>query len=123
MRNWNSYIKLARTLAAKSNHPYYRYGCILFKKNKILSTGYNKLTTHPKSNTYGHTIHGELHCILGVKQVDLYKANIFVYMENNRGNIGTNSKPCKNCENLLKSVGIKNVYYFNHNNIKCLKLN
>lgn len=106
---------LAKNIAKKSSHKRYHYGCILFKKNKILSFGYNLLKTHPKSPHPFKHIHAEFHCLLGVPDNDIKDSSIYIYMER----IGTEtkgiSKPCKDCEKMLRNAGVRKVIYFDGN--------
>ncbi len=103
--------KLAKNLAQKSNHHKYKYGCILFHRHKIISTGWNIKRTHPKSpHPWKHT-HAEFYTILGVPANELEGASIFVYMERkNNGSKGI-GKPCKFCNRMLEDCGIKEVIY------------
>ncbi len=112
----NRFLQLAKKIAKKSNHPRYKFGCIIFKKNDIINIGYNQLKTHPKSPHLWKTIHAEFHTILGTDVSDLENSEIVIYMENKNGEVGL-SKPCKTCENMLSNVGIKRIYYTTENGI------
>lgn len=104
------YFKLAKVLSQKSNY-FHKLGAVVVKKNKIVGMGYNKPNkTHPKSNNNFKTVHAELDAILGVNLNELNGATIYVYRETKDGE-PANAKCCKNCEELLRMVGIKKICY------------
>lgn len=107
-------INICKTLAKKSNHYRYKFGCFLYKKNRIISKGYNQLKTDPKSPHEFKMLHAEIHCILRSKE-DIRGSTLFIYMEKPSGRTG-NSKPCECCHALLKKVGVKGVEYTIDNN-------
>lgn len=111
------YYSLAKRIAKKSNHPWYKLACIIYKKKKIVSIGYNQIKTHTKSPDEWKMLHAEVHSILGADPADLEGATAFVYKENRKGKVGT-AKPCKTCENLLRSVGIKHIFYTDTEGVK-----
>ncbi len=114
--NYIRYFELAKRVAKKSNHPTYKLGCILFKKKKIVGLGFNQIKTHTKSPDQWKMLHAEVHSVLGADPADMHGASAFVYMENKNGKVGK-AKPCKNCQQLLESVGIKHIYYTNGDRI------
>jgi len=104
-------LNLAKRLSEKSDHPKFKLGCVIFKKNNVVSVGFNKMKTHPRSPHHWKMIHAEFHALLGVSPSDLLGSSVFVYRENHKsGNVGL-AKPCKVCEKMLHDVGIKEVYY------------
>ena len=74
--------------------------------------------THPIMNAYGKTkwpgfnmgIHAEVHACLGVPVDDLQDASIYVCRVLKNG-VEAMAKPCKVCQNFLRSVGIREVYF------------
>ena len=121
----NHYFNLAHNACFYSDSPRTRLGAILVYKNKILSIGWNQNKTSPlqkslnrergydveASNAY-NTLHAEVNCLLKVKDLDIDwgKTSIFVYRIKKNGDSGL-ARPCKGCQALIKSLGIKNVYY------------
>ncbi len=55
-------------------------------------------------------IHAEFDAIIGADPADLKNSTVFVYRETKGGFIGL-AKPCKVCQDMLHSVGIRDVYY------------
>ena len=90
----------------------FRLGAILVYKNNIVSIGMNSYKTHPlmAARTEWPFLHAEQHAIVraGVDNcegLDLYIARVL------KNNDLALSKPCDVCTELIKDVGIKNVYY------------
>ena len=90
----------------------FRLGAILVHKNSIVSIGTNSYKTHPlmAARTEWPFLHAEQHAIIraGVDNcegLDLYIARVL------KNNDLAMSKPCDVCIELIKDVGIKNVYY------------
>ena len=57
-----------------------------------------------------------------INQKYLNKYNLLVVRINSEGQM-VNSRPCYNCLDMLKSCGIKNIYYSTENGIICEKVN
>jgi len=104
------YFNIASKLAKKSTSKF-RLGCVIVKKNSIVSFGWNNMTkTHPRCKTYGNYIHAELHAILNTNPEELKGSTAYVYRERKDGTKGM-SRPCPVCSEALKFVGIKKVCY------------
>ncbi|MEK6882041.1 MAG: deaminase [Nanoarchaeota archaeon] len=108
IRNWFYWI--ARTKEIASYSKYYivgrRTGCVLVRKNKLISKGFNKLKN--RKGLKGHTsVHSEIDA--------LNKANgktigsiAYIFRIN-----GGHSRPCRDCWDHLIQNGIKEIYYEN----------
>tara|TARA_R100000306_G_scaffold30909_1_gene33142 strand:+ start:46 stop:423 length:378 start_codon:yes stop_codon:yes gene_type:complete len=90
----------------------FRLGAVLVYKNSIVSTGTNSYKTHPlmAARTAWPFLHAEQHAIVraGVDNcegLDLYVARVL------KNNDLAMSRPCDICDQFIKDVGIKNVYY------------
>ena len=90
----------------------FRLGAVLVHRNSIVSIGMNSYKTHPlmAERTEWPFLHAEQHAIIraGVDNcegLDLYIARVL------KNNDLALSKPCKVCTELIKDVGIKNIYY------------
>lgn len=119
--NINRIFEIARKLAKKSDHPRYRLGCVLVKKNHIIGLGFNQSKTHSKSpHQYKH-LHAEIHAILGCDISDLKDSVAYVYRENKNSVCGL-AKPCPSCHGMLQSVGVKKVYYTDKDGYKSFDL-
>ena len=87
----------------------------IFQRNKILSIGQNSFKTHPIAKEYGHKgncLHAESSSIIRHGLEDCSGLSIAVLRIGRKNNL-TTSKPCVACETLIKSVGIRKVYYTN----------
>jgi len=111
----NKAIKLASKL---NDNKYNLVAIITDKKGKILSTGKNSYTkTHPKmalwSKKYGNPyriyLHAECHAILKLKEND--DPYVIYVARTGKNGEPLNSKPCKICMNVIKKVGIKEIFY------------
>ena len=111
------YFNLAQKMSFKSDHKQHLIGGCLVKKNKIISLGFNKVKTHPKSNSLHQHIHCELDCILGIDKELLEGATLYLYRQNKQG-VPSICRPCRFCEVLLKEVKIKKVCYTDNNTFK-----
>ena len=90
----------------------FRLGSVLVNKNSIISVGNNSYKTHPllKHRTEWPFLHAEQHAIIrrgldNCEGLDLYVVRI---LKNFNYAI---SYPCDVCKQLIKEVGIRNVYY------------
>lgn len=84
--------------------------CVIVDKNRVVSVGYNKCQTHPKSNHGYKQLHAELGAIIGMEYSELKGCTAYVYRENKQGEPRM-AKPCPTCEAALREVGIKKVCY------------
>lgn len=121
----NHYLKLAHNACFYSDFAKARLGAVLIYKGKTVSVGWNSTKTSPlqrELNRYRgydvdapeshNTLHAEVACLTKAKGLDIdwSRANLFVYRIKKNGSAGL-ARPCKGCQALIKSMGIKNVYY------------
>ena len=104
------FFELARRLSKHSDHYQHKLGCVIVRKNKILSVGFNKLSTHPKSPHAYHSLHAEISALIGLSYEDLRYCVAYVYRETKDGKTAL-ARPCPSCERALKLAGIRGVYY------------
>jgi deoxycytidylate deaminase len=89
-----------------------RHGAVVSKGKRVFGQGHNTYKTHP---TFGsgplNTLHAEAAAIRDAtnKGCSLHGATIYVV----RDNTNNMSKPCKHCQKLIKSHGIRKVCYTN----------
>jgi tRNA(Arg) A34 adenosine deaminase TadA len=104
------WFEAAKAAARKSpSDP--QMGAAIVKGSKLLSIGFNQRDkTHPRARNYSNCIHAELHAVLGLSHKDLKDADIYIYRELKSGVLAM-AKPCPFCWSLLKTVGIRRVYY------------
>ena len=72
-----------------------------------------RLNAHRFSVDTPHTIHAELACLLPLinrKDINFSDLSLYIYREFKSGELAP-SRPCASCEALIKSLGIRNIYY------------
>jgi deoxycytidylate deaminase len=99
--------------AMKSTHRV-KMGAVIFKRNRIISVGYNHPLRgakhlHPRYQKWKGSIHAEVDAILKAR-TDLRRCNIMVVRVNRFGEM-RNSKPCEQCCLYIQAVGIKKICY------------
>ena len=117
----NTYFKVAKQLSYKSDHRFHQHGSCIKKGKSVIGFGWNQLKTHRKAPSFFHSIHAEFHATLGLRPAELAGAEIYVYREHKNGNLA-NSKPCNNCLLMIRSLGIKKVWFTIENGISNIKL-
>lgn len=109
----NEKIKIATTEAMKSEMNF-KHGAIVWnKKIGIVSKAHNRRVPKQRLTNRSRTLHAEVGAIIKAiarqRTTDLSDLNIMVIRKSKTKL--SNSKPCKNCMNLIKETGIKNIYY------------
>lgn len=125
----NHYFNLARNACYYSDFMKARLGAVLIYKGKVMSVGWNSTKTSPlqrQLNRYRgydvdaseahNTLHAEVACLTKARDLDIDwgRASIFVYRIKKDESAGL-ARPCKGCQALIKSMGIKNIYYSTEN--------
>lgn len=117
-----AYFKAALAIAELSDHPQYKVGAVVVNKHKIISSGCNTDTKcHPiqkklDSDLFGSQCVGKLHSEVSAllplikNRVDLSNATIYVARKNKQGELAM-ARPCSRCEKLIRSCGIRRIYY------------
>ena len=113
MLSFNTLLTTAYNEAMKSSYKQ-RIGSVIFNKNIIISTGYNKTKSwkkhlHPKFKKWPTSIHSEAAAILNAK-TNLKNFDILVCRLAANNDL-TLAKPCPYCMDYLTYVGIKRIYY------------
>ena len=110
------YFEAARKVAETSTCRDYRHGAVLVKGSKIISSCKNenrhvKFGRRFRRRDCGYaTQHAELGCILGIDRTVTTGATLYVVRIGKAGDYRL-SKPCDMCQQVIKHVGIKKVYY------------
>lgn len=104
------FFKLAEKLAQKSDHPDHKHGAVVVYKNSVIGIGFNQNKTHTKSTHEFRTIHAEFSAILNSQQESFENCELYVVRKRKNGELA-NSKPCNSCARMLRSLGIKRVYF------------
>ena len=121
-KSHRAYFKTAKAIAELSDFPRVKIGCCAVYKHKIVSSGCNSTKTNPTQKRFNvhrfdadtpATIHAELSCLLPLinrKDIDFGNVSLYIYREHKSGDLAL-SRPCASCEALIKSLGIRNIYY------------
>lgn len=126
-------FEAARREAELSDFDQFHVGAVITYNGNIISRGHNSIKTHPVQKKYNKkyrkfnnkdgkmimdTIHAEMAACLNISYVqgldikNWNKVKIFIYriapgLKNGYGC----AKPCPACSNMLRDLGIKNIYY------------
>ena len=117
-------IRIAKKQANKSKY-IYRLGAVLTKGKRVLAVGHNSIT-HCEVNNFKNSRHAEMDVILKVLHRDnglssLAGATLYVTRVTQTGRTAM-AKPCHKCMKLIKSVGIKDIFYTTDTSIERIKL-
>ena len=115
------FLKLLQKLAKSSTHHQHKMSCIIAKKNRIISMGFNKVKTCPRINTRFNMIHAEIDALLGNSYEDLKGCTAYVYRAHKDGSLAM-SLPCPACMAALVESGIKKIIYSVENDFKEMNL-
>lgn len=117
-----AYFNIAKEVSLLSDFPRTKTGAVAVYKHHIVSSGCNSTKTAPlqkKLNSYRfsadtqHCIHAEVACLkplINRKDIDFKNVELYVYREYQTGELAI-AKPCASCEALIKSLGIRHIYY------------
>ena len=102
-----------------------RHSAALFKKNKVLSVGYNKSIkqinniNNNNNHSFKITVHAEVDALYQAsKKNDLRGIDIIIIRTKNLCNgqmTLRNSRPCNDCIDKMMKIGIRKVYYSDSN--------
>ena len=110
------YFDLAKRAAMESSYGKLRHGAVVVKGGSVVSFGFNKSNHCQFGQRFRHmdkgpaTQHAEISAILGLPRSATQGADIYVVRINNDCDWRM-SKPCPMCEQALKFVGVKRVFY------------
>lgn len=117
-----AYFEAAKSVAQLSDFPRINVGAVAVYKHRIISSGYNSNKTNPvqkRFNAYRFSaespacLHAEIACLLPLlnrKDINFRDVSLYVYREYKSGQLAI-AKPCASCNALIRSLGIKHVYY------------
>lgn len=104
-------FKHARIAAKRSKLYSHRVGAALFRKKQLVSVGYNTKKTHPNCPNE-LTQHAEFNVTKGFSPEEIDGCTLYIVRLTRTGKIGI-SKPCADCADYLRSLGLKKVYFSN----------
>lgn len=117
-----AYFNTAKAVSELSNHPKQKLGAVVVYKHRIISFGSNSITkcdpiqSKLDSIKYGVECPGKCHAETSAliplikNNVDCRGASIYVSRCHKDGTLAM-ARPCSSCEKLIRSLGIKKVYY------------
>ena len=120
-----AFFNAARAVSKLSDFPRVAVGSVAVYKHRIISSGCNSRKTdtiQKKYNIYRFvedtpaSIHSEIACLkplIGKKDIDFRYVDLYVYRENKNG-APMLARPCESCFNLVRDLGIRNIYYSNN---------
>jgi deoxycytidylate deaminase len=106
-------MQLAQRYALLSTHPKHKMGALIMSGKDIISAGYNKNRTHPRS-PHVFCIHAEVDAILKNRRGLMEGMTMYVIRVTPAGSWGT-STPCVGCSIFMKEYGIEQVVYIDEN--------
>ena len=114
-------FRVAKTVATLSDHKQ-KVGCVVVHKHRIISSGFNRRNKCHKvqalldKEKFGCDCPGRIHAETAallplIKEgEDLSRASIYIYRQHKDGTLAC-SRPCARCEKLIRSLGIKKIFY------------
>ena len=110
------YFDLAKRAALESTYGKLRHGAVIVKGGSVVSFGFNKDKHSSFGRRFRHydlghaTQHAEISAVLGLPRSATQGADVYVVRVNNFSQWRM-SKPCPMCEEALRFVGVKRVFY------------
>lgn len=116
------FMNIAKEISKLSDSKRQHIGCVAVDGKRILSTASNSEKTHTLQMRYNsfrgiynypHKVHAETRCLaplIGKPDIDFSKIKLYIYRELKNGTPAL-ARPCKACTQLIKDLGIKNVFY------------
>lgn len=105
-------FRLAEKQALKSPFLKHRVGAVIMKGNRVLSTGFNSIRYNRETRL--STLHSEAAAITKMvkahRMAELVGSTMYVTRFTKAGTVSC-AKPCQPCEELIRAVGIKRVFY------------
>ena len=121
---FDRYVEITKALMADHFTAKTFHTTFILKKNRLQKIGINNSKTHPENLKYKYYsktgddirdmvgIHSELSAILKYGEEDCSDC-VFVNIRIDKNGNLTMSKPCAGCQDLLKQIGYKKVFYSN----------
>jgi deoxycytidylate deaminase len=111
LRSDQKKIRIAYDAAKTSTHYKYRLGAALFRGNRLVATGTNKIKTHPKSPNPYRMVHAEVDAMLRVDQDLIVGCSMFVVRLLKNLNFAP-SKPCECCWQMAVGLGVRRIVFY-----------
>ncbi len=98
-----------------------KMGAVLFSGSRLLSIGKNsyfKSNTNSTTPKFNRNTHAEVSALIKRRHHEDQHLTMFIYRETANGKIG-NSRPCTNCQLLMKDAGVTKVWFYDDNGQIC----
>lgn len=112
-------IRIATKEAKRSAFSRAKVGAVVCRGGRIISSGYNYIgnCNYIRGRSYPESVHAEASAVAKLLRArrfgDLVGSTVYV---SRFSSIGTRlAKPCRECEDLLRAVGVKRVIYTTNN--------
>lgn len=119
-------MNVAAAVSKTSDYHGAKLGCVVtYGKNNVISVASNSEKTHTLQRIYNryrdfdpdtvsNKLHAEVHALSWLigKCIDWSDIEVYVYRELKNGTPAI-SRPCPACENLIRNLGIKTIFYIN----------
>ena len=92
-------------------------GAVVFKGKRIISSGHNGIRSSSINNRYKewlNALHAEQAALMGLDWTRLSGYSLLVLRVSKTMEVLGNAKPCSMCQGLIKTIGLKDVYYSDH---------
>ncbi len=121
-----AYFEAAKAVSKLSDFPRIKIGAVAVYGHRVISSGCNSLKTDTLQKKYNiyrfteeakHSQHAELACLkplIGRKDIDFKNIELYVYREYKNGDLAM-CRPCPSCLALIRSLGIRYIYYVGDN--------
>ena len=105
-------FRIAEKQALKSPFLKHRVGAVVMKGSRVLSSGFNSLRySHITGRPTRHAEASAIGKLLQERRIsDLAGSDIYVTRFTRAGHVSC-ARPCPHCESLIRSVGIRRVFY------------
>ena len=127
------FVEIARVLKPNNQTGQFFHVTFICHKRKTLAIGINNYHKVNIPNRWGDYlpskndgpvryiagVHSEISALIKLGLEDCSDLDFYNIRIGNNNQIGM-SKPCKNCQRVLKQIGFKNLYYFDENKRICV---
>lgn len=126
-KSHKSYFSAAKAMSELSKVKQTKMGCAVIYKHKVISSGCNRYKTNPLQKKYNkyrfyedegrHCVHAETDALIPLldrRDINFSNVSIYIYREHKNGDLGL-ARPCPSCQKLIRSLGIRFVYYTGEN--------
>lgn len=111
LRSDENKIRIAYDIAKTSTHYKYRLGAALFRAGRLISSGTNKIKTHPKSPNPYRMVHAEVDALLKADPDLIAGCSLFVVRLLKNANFAS-SKPCQCCWEMAVGLGVRRIVFY-----------